>query len=379
MSKIIRSLIAFTVIALLVFGFFILGTTFLKRYFSNIESNRIEKHTLVEDTNFVNASNVASKVSVRVEYTSSPISKKIYSGGLIFDNKENDYFIISYIDSTFKTYIDNNYNTRITTENGKYTPTLVGYDLSNHLVVYKITEPVYKFEIVNYKKDYKTKKGEQIISVTPFFLDSFDVEPEFSDKLFSVSNGIISKVDMDKIQHNSASSSEILGTGVFNVKGELVAVNYKKYNYIQDKPFQGLSFANSIDLVDMSYNDIIEEYINTSSKVVIDRFALGLNLYSLRKFDDTFYKGFPTILNKTDIYSFSEDEFYYLAISSISNASILKNDVSVDDIIYSINDIKVDSMDTLTNILSRTLSTDNVVMEFLNFNSGKLSRYTITK
>ena len=136
------------------------------------------------------------------------------------------------------------------------------------------------------------------------------------------------------IQHDVAINPGNSGGGLFNIEGQLIGINTLK---IVQSTVDGMGFAIPSNVV---FN-LLTEYIEPGIEIVRPR--LGVLGSEIRSLTDTVIQNSPDIIGIPDIYN-GEQPYGIYVVEVYEGTTIAQTDIGKDDIILSINDIKLTRM-----------------------------------
>ncbi|MCR5786353.1 MAG: trypsin-like peptidase domain-containing protein [Acholeplasmatales bacterium] len=202
---------------------------------------------------------------VAVSCISSLTNTASLGSGVIFKKEDNKYYVITNYHvvsdfigddgSNFYIYV-NNTSTRIKANiTGALAPAkdlaVLTFESSNDYQVNKIS----------YDKEILVTKGEAVIAIgCPLSLDYFNsvCSGVVSKEIYETTNQVsynckISSTDLEVIQTTCPINPGNSGGGLFNLKGELIGINFKKTTYTTEGTdrvvVDGLNYTISLDEV----------------------------------------------------------------------------------------------------------------------------------
>lgn len=227
-----------------------------------------------------------------------------------------------------------------------YRGSVVGYDAKNDIAVVTFSldlfggPNIYVNDIFNYDEEIVIPGQTAIAIGCPLGLDNFN----------TITTGIVSRLEKGLIQTDTAINPGNSGGGLFNLSGRLIGINTEKEIYttgydsngnVINIPIEGLGYAISLDVVKKCIQDIEKKGGE------ITRPTLGLTVSAVNRY-----------LNEQSPYLIyipnSLDEA--LIVSDITSTGIAaKAGVKLYDVIISLDDEEVATLNDLSNILNLKL------------------------
>ncbi len=171
------------------------------------------------------------------------------------------------------------------------------------------------------------------------------------------------------IQHDVAINSGNSGGGLFNIKGELVGINTLK---LVTSNVENIGFAIPSDMVNL----LITEYIEPGKEIVRPR--LGISGYEVRELTpagiiQNNLKDIPDIYNGETPYG--------VYINGVSQGATMENSgIQVDDILLSINGVKITRMYIINHMLNSLMDLrvgESVEIEYYSRATGEIKTISV--
>ncbi len=354
MKKIVSCIYIVTLI------FMLSGCSFLQ---SQMSVDLIE-----ENASVIKIETAITDVVDQVYYSCVGIQVKETSGtstgsGLVYKQKDGYYYVI-----TNEHVIKNALTVKIYTGEYKYyEATIIGKDSKNDLAILRFSDDIKNSKIKVYDIDADTfdavVSGQTIIAIgCPLGLDYYN----------TVTSGIVSRTDGNRIQHDASLNPGNSGGALFNLSGRLIGINVSKIADVYTDEaktvkttIEGIGFAINMTVVNKCILDI--EKLETD----ITRPLLGINVDVINRYisDEADVLLLPAIMDQGVIIR---------KVSSDTSSNSFKAGLMVGDIIKSINNTPIYKSTDVTNILSLALIGDEVNMEIYRIIDGKFTLEQIT-
>ncbi len=306
------------------------------------EPTEIQKEpSIVEIQN--NISDVYNKVSSGCVGIYAASSTKASTGsGVVYKEENGLYYVV-----TNCHVIENTTTVRIFLGGSKYYQgSVVGYDAKNDIAVITFSldlfggPDIYVNDFFNYDEEIVIPGQTAIAIGCPLGLENFN----------SITTGIVSRIENGLIQTDTAINPGNSGGGLFNLAGRLIGINTEKEIYtsgldsngnVISIPVEGIGYAISLDVVKKCIEDI------EANGGEITRPTLGLTISVVNRYlnDQSPYLDYmPNSLDEA------------LVVSDITSTGVAaKAGVKLYDVIISVDDVEVTTLNDLSNILNLKL------------------------
>ncbi len=276
---------------------------------------------------------------------------KTYStgSGVIFKEENNLFYAVTnehVVDSgsSFKAYFGN----------GIYVDaSLIGKDSINDVAV--ISFSLDQFPQVKEKVTIIPLTNNTLLSIGETAL-AIGCPLNLTEHFNNLTSGIISNISKLDISIDTPVNSGNSGGGLFNLKGELIGLVYKKDTYSSGTtkvPVDCMGYAIPIDIVSKVVNDILNLKSN------IERPTLGITVTTV-----------STLLenNNYELYNkylpIIENKYNYIIITDVSaNSPASKAGLAINDVLLEIGGYSIDSLSDISYQLHLKLKTSSTTLK----------------
>ena len=180
----------------------------------------------------------------------------------------------------------------------------------------------------------------------------------------NLTSGIVSNISNLEISIDTPVNSGNSGGGLFNLKGELIGLVYKKDTYSSGSsrvPVDCMGYAIPLDIVSKAVNDILT--LNGD----IERPTIGITVTTVSTLlENNNYEIYSKYLPSID------NKYNYVIITDVSsNTPASKAGLQANDVLLEIGGYEINSLSDISYRLHQMLKTDSTTLKIYRSSTGE--------